>query len=545
MRYCDLIDGKGTKIPCKMPLCVKVKNKIYSLEEKVVDGIELKDIEFLNTEDPNANRSYERTLCFLLSYAIDRVFNNNVILKIEHSISQGLYCELFYKEKINNSNKLLKIDKEILFSIKEELLKIVEEKIDIKKETISCKKATEIFEKQGDLDKVILLQHCNIKKIDLYKINDYYGYFYGSLLHNSNLIKLFDLVKYKDGFVLLYPSISEAFKVPKFKKLEKLYEIFNETGKWNKIIGVENVGNLNNEIKHLNSKRLVLISEGLHEKKYLMVSDKITHNKDIKIVLIAGPSSSGKTTSSKRLSIQLMVNGVNPIAIEMDNYFVNRVDTPKLEDGSYDFESFYAIEHKLFNKDIKDLIEGKEIVPPVFNFKTGIREKGTKKMKLPKDGILIIEGIHALNPCLLENIDRKYKFKIYASALTQLNMDNHNRISTTDVRKIRRIVRDHRTRGYSSEETLRMFKSVTRGEKQNIFPFQDEADVMFNTTLIYELSVLKKHVLPLLETIKEDEDVYLEAQRLMTMLQFIDDIDEELVPKNSILREFIGNSFFD
>lgn len=511
--------------------------KYYSLLDEVPMDIE--KIEFKDLNDINVLKMYERTLSFIL-YVSTRITNDSLKLIIEHSFSKGLYCEF------RNEKGELHIPTEGELSlIKEKMKEIVLENHQIKTTNVSLDEAIEIYRKEGLEDKVKLLLSIPKKDIEINSLLGYNNSFYGELIPLTGLIKWFNIFKYRDGFVITYPTRNETYNEESFKPEEKLYEIFNETGQWNRIIAIENLGDLNIAINNKNHKRLVAVSEGLHEKKYSKVADEITKRGNIKVVLIAGPSSSGKTTSSKRLSIQLMVNGLRPVPFEMDNYFVNREDTPKLPDGSYDFESLRAVDLDLFNKDVKDLIEGREVKIPKFNFITGIREEGEVFIKLPPDGVLIIEGIHALNPKLLENIPYDRKFKIYASALTQLNIDNQNRISTTDVRRLRRMVRDKNTRGYSFEDTLMMFDKITKGEKQNIFPYQKEADAMFNTTLIYELAVLKKYALKGLEEIKNSSPVYEDAKRLINLLNLVNDVDDGIVMNNSIIREFIGGSFFD
>lgn len=528
MRYIDFIrqsDFKGR------PMLAKKGFRYFELSDEAEDS----DFEIITTETMEGNRVYERSIIFLFLAAVEKLYHG-VRVNVEHSISKGLYIE-FIKEFD---------DENIELKIKEKMQELVKRDIPINKTSMHPMEANELFKKVKYLDKVDLFE--TVPKdltIDVYELDGVFGTFYGALTTHTGYLDLFDIVKYKKGYVLMYPSLSEPHSVPGFYAQDKLYKIFKETSEWDEILGVGKLGSLNKMIEKGEGKRLISVAEGLHEKKYAYIADRIVSKENIKIVLIAGPSSSGKTTSSKRLSVQLMVNGRSPHPIEMDNYFVNRVDTPLLPDGSYDYESLRAIDLDTFNRDIRDLLEGKAVTPPKFNFKTGEREPGTHTIQIPEDGIMIIEGIHALNPKLLSNIEDKYKFKIYVSALTQLNIDYHNRVSTTDVRKIRRMVRDHRTRGYSSDETLTLFKKVTKGEKENIFPFQEEADEMFNTTLVYELPVLKKHAVPLLLEIPEESPNYYEARRILTMLSFVTDLDDKYIPLNSVLREFIGDSFFD
>lgn len=491
-------------------------------------------MEGVSTEDPAGNKAYERTLSFLLSYAFRKLLPRYT-LRIEYSMSKGLFCEIIGRSEVT--------DEEIVL-IKEEMAKLVEKDIMIRPVLKTKQEAVAIFEGQDELDKAKLIKSSALDSIRLWEVEGFYGYFYGNLIGRSSLLTIYDIKKYKTGFIILYPSLEKPYEMPEFKPSDKLYEIFDETGSWDKIIGVHHLATLNEKIRSGEGKKLISIAEGLHEKKYVTIANEIKERERVKIVLLSGPSSSGKTTSSKRLSVQLMVNGLKTYPIEMDNYFVNRQDTPRLEDGSYDFESLRALDLDLFSKDMEKLIRGERVKLPRFNFKTGLREEG-EDLEIPENGILIIEGIHALNPEILKNIPDRQKYKIYVSALTQLNMDNTSRISTTDVRRLRRMVRDFSKRGYSAHETLDMFKRVIKGEKEYVYPYQEEADVMFNSTIVYEIPVLKKHALPLLKSIGRKKSTYEEAQRLITLLNFVEDMEDDFVPPNSVLREFIGGSFFD
>ena len=530
MNYRDLLKKNGYK---GLPMLLRIGDEYVELSKEAHAG-ESMDYKIVSTDDPSGNRAYERSICFLLIRAINKI-NPKARVSIEHSISRGLFCELFGLEATSA----------VLAAIKEEMTKLVEADLPIIPKEVEKAEAIKIFRKIGHEEIVRLFETTEFTDIKLYELDGLTGFFYGPLAATTGDLKLFDLVKYKAGFVLMYPSQSIPDRVPEFYSQAKLYDIFRETGDWDLILGVTDLGELNQTILNGGGKRIISVAEGLHEKKYAAIADDIKKRGNIRLVLIAGPSSSGKTTSSKRLAVQMMVNGMKPYPIEMDNYFVDRDKSPVLPDGSLDFESIHAIDLKRFNADIRRLIAGETITPPTFDFKQGLSLPGTVQLTIPKDGIMIIEGIHGLNPALLSDIAERYKFKLYVSALTQLNMDLHNRISTTDVRKIRRIVRDHRRRGWSSEDTLIQFAKVTAGEKLNIFPYQEEANEMFNSTLVYELAVLKKHALPLLTQIKNGSPAYDEARRLVAMLNFVLDLPDELVPPNSILREFIGGSFFD
>ena len=364
------------------------------------------------------------------------------------------------------------------------------------------------------------------------------------MAYSTGVLKYFDLLYYNPGFILIVPSHKEPTVVPVFKEQKKLFNVFRENETWLNILGTPDVGSLDYKLEGEESSDIIRVSEALHEKKIAQIADMISERKEVKIVLVAGPSSSGKTTFSKRLSIQLRVNGYIPIAISLYDYFINRIHTPLDEEGKPDFESINALDLELFNKNLYDILEGEEVEIPSYNFKIGEREWLGNKIKLPDNGVLVIEGIHGLNPKLTEKIPSKNKFKVYISALTQLNLDNHNRIPTTDVRKIRRIVRDSLSRGYGAEQTLEMWSSIKRGEEKNIFVYQEEADVMFNSTLVYELAALKEYALRELEKVDKNSSVYYEAKRIINTLKFFVEVKPERVTENSILREFIGGSCF-
>ena len=477
---------------------------------------------------------YSRTLQFIFIKASLELFPNAKI-KIEHSISKGTFGELLKDTPINQND----IDR-----IKVRMNEIIDSKMSINKVCVSKEEAINIFTGYQMEDKVKLLQQVDIKCVELYELDGRYDYFYGHMADNTGVIKVFDLILYAHGFILRNPTEEDVTKLPVFKEQKKLANIFYETEHWLNILDIGEVASLNEKVTSNEKKDLILISEALHEKKIAYIADAIASKEKIKVVLIAGPSSSGKTTFANRLGIQLRVNGSIPIRISLDDYFLNRDKTPIDENGEYDFESINAIDIDLFNKDLNELLQGKEVEIPSFNFKTGSREWLGHKVKIPKNGVVIIEGIHGLNPILTNSVDDEYKYKIYISALTQLNLDNHNRIATTDVRKIRRIVRDYLSRGYGAEETLKMWPSIKRGEKKNIFVFQEEADVMFNSTLVYELCVLKPYAIKELEKIKPGSSVYNEAKRLISFLSFFKEIEFSDVLENSILREFIGGSCF-
>ena len=479
-------------------------------------------------------RNNSRTLQFIFIKAVLDLYKD-AIVTMEHSIGKWVFGEIHKKEPLTEQE---------VNNIKQEMQKLIDKNYPIKRIKVKREEAIKIFQNYGMTDKVKLLQQTGFKVVTLYELDGRYDYFYGPMWESTGVIKNFDVKFYNGGFILGYPTDENLMVVNKFVEQRKLTNIFRETEKWLNILGIGEVGSLNEKISNGELIDLIMISEALHEKKIAQISDMINEKKEIKAVFVAGPSSSGKTTFANRLAIQLKVNGLNPIPISLDNYFVNREDTPKDENGEYDFESIKSIDVKFFKDQMKKLFEGKEVEIPIFNFLTGYREKSGSKVKMPKNGILIIEGIHGLNPILTSSLDENNIFKIYISALTQLNLDNHNRISTADVRRVRRIVRDSLSRGKNAEETLLMWPSIKKGEEKNIFVYQEEADVMFNSTLVYELCVLKKKALEELDKVGADSSVYDEVKRLKAFLGFFDEIDKGLVPENSILREFIGGSIF-
>jgi uridine kinase len=479
-------------------------------------------------------KAYVRTLQFILIKAVYDLFPESKIT-IEHSLSKGIFGEI-HKERA--------LDIEDINNIKKHMEDIIAADIPIKKVSVSREEAIKIFTEYKMDDKIRLLQQVDTAMVKLYELNGRYDYFYGAMAYSTGTIKLFDLMFYDPGFILRYPTEENPMEIPVFVDHKKLAKIFYETEQWGYILDVADVGSLNEKVLSKEIVDIIRVAEALHEKKIAYIADMISDRSEVKIVLIAGPSSSGKTTFAKRLGIQMRVNGLIPIPISLDDYFVDRENTPRDEKGEYDFESIYALDLELFNRQLNELLEGKEVEIPSFNFKTGSREWNEHKLKLPQNGVLVIEGIHGLNDILTSTIAGESKFKIYISALTQLNIDNHNRIATTNVRMIRRIVRDYLSRGYGGEKTLMMWPSIRRGEEKNIFVFQEEADVMFNSTLVYELCVLKKFALEELLKVEPTSPVYYEALTLKSFLNFFKEVDGSLVPENSILREFIGGSTF-
>ncbi|MGO5075057.1 nucleoside kinase [Clostridium sporogenes] len=523
---------KENKLESNIPIVLgKIDEEYYELTSKVKkEGV----FTPVDITDEIGLRTYVRTLQFIFIKAVLDLYTEATVI-IEHSLGKGLYGEI-HKNISLNENDILKI--------KNKMNEIISKDIKIKKVSVKKEKAIEIFKEYGMKDKVRLLSHIPHEEVKLYELDGRYDYFYGPMAYSTGAIKNFDIMYYDPGFILRYPREKDPFNIPEFVEYKKLTKIFRETEKWGKILDVGDVGALNDKVVYGEIKDIIRVSEALHEKKIANIADMIYDKENIRMVLISGPSSSGKTTFANRLGIQLRVNALVPVPISLDNYFVNREDTPKDENGDYDFESIDALDIDLFNENLKHILKGEEVQIPTFNFKKGKREYNNKKIKLPKNGILIVEGIHGLNPILTREIPDKNKFKIYISALTQLNIDNHNRVSTTDVRIIRRLVRDYLSRGYGGEETLKMWPSIKRGEDRNIFVFQENADVMFNSTIVYELCILKKYALAELNKIDKNSTVHYEATRLKSFLNFFKEVDMNLVPDNSILREFIGGSCF-
>ncbi len=492
-------------------------------------------IKFLDLTSPDGIRVYKRSLSFIFIRAAKEVLSGCRVT-VEHSLSKGLYCEIHYKRQITEED---------VKNIEKRMGEIVEEDIPFIKDNVSVEKAKRIFEESGIESKIKLLDFRKSSRVNIYSCGWLKDYFYGYMVPSTGYLKLFELKFYSSGVIIRYPEISNPNEIPQFQEQKKLASIFREAERWGQIMEMPYVANLNEFVLHNKYPELIRIAEALHEKKIAQIADKITEEKK-RIILIAGPSSSGKTTFAERLAIQLKVNGLRPVSLSTDDYFVDREHTPKDEWGQYDFESIEAVDVKLFNEQLTKLLQGKSVEVPIFNFHKGARELKGKVMQITSEQPIIIEGIHGLNEKLTPGISLDNKFKIYISALTQLNIDDYNRIPTTDARLIRRIVRDSKFRGNSALETLRIWLSVRRGEEKNIFPFQEEADVMFNSALVYELAVLKKYAKPLLKDISDKEIEYIEAKRLLKFLSYFMIIeDESIIPQTSIIREFIGGSCFE
>lgn len=509
----------------------KVNDKMYELRCALEEEGEFRAIDITTKI---GMMTYVRTLQFVLIKATLDLFPKAKIT-VEHSLGKGLFGEI---------HKDSELDIDDIYEIKNRMKEIIDNDILINKVSVSKEEAIKIFSEYNMKDKIRLLEQVQTNTVKLYELDGRYDYFYGPMSYSTGILKVFDLMYYEPGYILRYPTSENPLKISKFQNNKKLAKIYYEAEKWGEILNIGDVGSLNDKVTSGDIMTMIRVAEALHEKKIAYIADMINSRDKVKIILIAGPSSSGKTTFAKRLGIQLRVNGLVPIPISLDDYFVDREKTPKDENGDYDFESIYALDLELFNTHLEMLLAGEEIEIPNFNFRTGTREWNGEKIKIPENGVVIVEGIHGLNEILTSSIPKENKFKIYISPLTQLNLDDHNRIATTDVRMIRRIVRDYLSRGYGAEDTLKMWPSIKRGEEKNIFVFQEEADVMFNSNVCYELSVLKKYALVELNKIPNSSPVYYEAWRLRSFLNFFKEVDRELVPDNSILREFTGGSCF-
>lgn len=518
------------------PIVLVLKNgKLTELFKKVTSDCK---IEFLTTKTSPGIEAYRRSATLIMLKAFYDVVGNKNINKIsvQYSLSKGYYCTL---------NSKVKLNQELLDKVKIRMNEIVAENAQINKRTIGTTSAIDLFNRHRMYDKEKLFKYRRASKVNIYSLKGFEDYFYGYMVPNTGYVKYFDLFLYDEGFVLQLPTKENPNVVPEFKPQKNLFNVLKESEKWSETLKIDTVGALNEQISQGNIKDIILVAEALQEKKIAEIATMIAESKDKKFIMIAGPSSSGKTSFSHRLSIQLKANGLNPHPIGVDDYFINRDITPRDENGNYNFEVLEALDVEQFNKDMLELLDGKTIKMPTYNFITGKREYKGNTLTLGKDDILVIEGIHGLNDKLSYALPRNSKYKIYISALTQLNIDEHNRISTTDGRLIRRMVRDARTRGISAEETIARWQSVRNGEESYIFPFQEEADVMFNSALIYELSVLKQFAEPLLFGIPSTSPEYVEAKRLLKFLDYFLGVNTEDIPNNSLVREFVGGSCFN
>jgi len=522
----ELIEEKENNI-----IACKINNEVKSLNYELKENDE---VELLNTTDRDGARIYTRGLLFIMAKAFKELYPEEM-LTVNYQLSSSMLCELYKKEPTE----------EMIQNVKKKMQEIIDKDLTITKKTMSKKEALEFVEKENTVIGKLQLENNQKDEFSLYYCEDYYNYFYGVMPISTGFIKLFDIMKYADGFLILYPSKKEPNIIKPYTETKKLLSTLQEYEDIYRVLGVYTLDRLNKWIRDGKTKELILLSEALHEKKISQIADKIAENKDKRIILIAGPSSSGKTTFAKRLGIQLRLNGLKPKTISVDNYFVEREQTPKDEFGKYNFEALEAVDLELLNRDLVKLLNGEEIEMPTFNFKEGRKEYKGDKMVLKDDEVLVMEGIHCLNDNLTPAIPKEQKYKIYISALTVLNIDYYNRISTTDTRIIRRTVRDNQFRSYDAGKTLASWYSVTAGEEKNIFPYQEEADSMFNTSLIYEINALKDYALPLFEKIGKDSPEYAEAKRICEFLKYFESIPTDDIPKNSLLQEFIGKGIFD
>lgn len=506
-----------------------IDNKLRELSYDVKKDCKVR---FLDTTNADGSRVYFRTMSFIFIMACKELFDGCRVT-IEHSLSNGLYCEVHIDRKLKDEDIEL---------IKEKMNDIISNDYKIDKISTTKEEAISIFENYDMNEKAELLKYKEYNDVKIYKCNNHIDHFYGYMLPSTGYVKIFDIKLYNNGVVILGPSESNKNLPTEFVPQPKLSNIYLEAERWSKLMGVDKVITLNHIIENNKYGDIIRTVESLHEKKLSQIADIIKEQQK-RVILIAAPSSSGKTSFAHRLSIHLKVNNLNPVSISLDDYFVDREDTPLDEFGKPDFESIYAIDLERFNSDLRKLLDGEEISLPKFNFKLGIREETGKKLKIKENQPIILEGIHGLNPMLTSSINDEDKFKIYISALTQINLDDHNRIPTTDLRLIRRMVRDYNFRGYSAEHTIMQWDSVRRGEKKNIFPYQEEADIIFNSACVYELSVLKSYAKPLLEEITIDSEAYIEANRILKFLQYFVELkDVSDISSTSILREFIGGS---
>lgn len=511
------------------------RNKLRELTHKVEEGAEIK---LVTTQSSTGQLIYKRSLILLMLRAVYEFYGKEAVcgVSVLYSISKGYYCTM---------GEDIVVDDAFIENITNQMKAIVKQARPICKRSVKVNEAIKLFNEYGMTDKEKLFRYRRSSFVNLYSIGKFEDYFYGYMLPNTSYLEAFELKKYEDGFVFLIPEKADTRKIPEFKPFPKLFQTQKISTEWGNMLDIPNVGALNDKIASGNIAELILVQEALQEKKIAEIAEMIASQPDKKIVMIAGPSSSGKTTFSHRLSIQLMAHGLKPHPIPVDDYFVNREDSPVDEFGNKNYECLEALDVELFNKDMTKLLAGERVELPTYNFITGKREYGKGKFKkLGENDILVIEGIHCLNDKLSYKLPKDSKFKIYISALTQLNIDEHNRIPTTDGRLIRRMVRDARTRGTTAQETIARWYSVRRGEEENIFPYQEEADVMFNSALIYELAVLKQYAEPILFGIDRESEEYTEANRLLKFLNYFVSVGSENIPMNSILREFVGGGCF-
>ena len=513
------------------PVSAKVNNKVEGLHYRVYHN---KDVEFLDLHSPSGIRTYTRSLFLVLCKAVHDLYTGSKVV-IDIPVSNGYYCNLQLGHEITAED----VDR-----IRIRMQEIIDARMPIQRYEATTEEAIKMFSDLGDMQKAKLLKSSGSLYCVYYVLDDYKDYYYGSMLTNTSQLHLFGLEPYFDGVLLRLPSTQDPSKLGEMIRQDKMFEVFKEHHRWQSILGIKTVGDFNEAVKNGQATDLINVSEALQEKKISQIADTIAGRKGIKVVLIAGPSSSGKTTFCKRLSVQLLASGVKPVQISLDDYFVNRTDTPKDENGELDYESIYALNISLINEQFNALFRGEEVELPKYNFQTGLSEKSGNRLHLGENNVLVVEGIHALNPVLTEQIADDKKFKIYASALTTILLDDHNYIPTTDNRLLRRIVRDYKYRGCSAQDTIHRWPSVRAGENKWIFPYQEQADIMFNTALLFELAVIKPQAEEVLEQVPENCEEYAEAYRLRKFLKYFAPLPFRNLPPTSLLREFLGGSSF-
>ena len=514
------------------PVSARVNNKVEGMHFRVYNN---KDVEFLDMTSASGSRAYTRTLFFVLCKAVKDVFPFSPDVIIDIPVSNGFYVDVKLDRPITDEDVNM---------IRRRMEKIIADKMPICRYVVPTEDAIALFEEKGDVEKVKLLKTSGSIYTTYYKIGDYVDFYYGTLLTNTSQLYLFGLEKYYDGMLLRIPSLKNPDELGELTRQDKMFEIFKEHHRWQDILGIRTVGDFNQAVEKGFATDIINISEALQEKKIAQIAEEIAQRKGVKLVLLAGPSSSGKTTSCKRLSIQLAVNGLKPLQISLDDYFVDRERTPKDGNGEYDYESIYALDLDLINEQFNALFRGEEVELPKYDFQSGKSKKSGKKLKMAPNNVLVVEGIHALNPELTSHIPNEQIFRVYASALTTILLDNHNYIPTTDNRLLRRIIRDYKYRGVSAQETIHRWPSVRAGENKCIFPFQENADAMLNTAMLYELAVIKTQAEPLLQQVPENCEEYAEAYRLLKFLKYFKGIPYNNLPPTSLLREFLGGSSF-
>jgi len=513
------------------PVSAKVNNKVEGMHFRVYNN---KDVEFLDLRSASGSRAYTRTLFFVLCKAVHDLYPKGSVV-IDIPVSNGYYCDLSIGQAV---------DEMVAERLRRQMKAIIDAAIPIHRHQVPTEEAIEKFQKLGTKSKVALLKSVGSIYTTYYELDGYIDYFYGTMLTNTSQLHLFGLEKYYDGLLLRIPSTADPSRLGDLIRQDKMFEIFQEHHKWQNLLGISTVGTFNEVVDKGLATNIINVSEALQEKKIARISDEIANRKDVKMVLIAGPSSSGKTTTCKRLSIQLLTNGIRPVPISLDDYFVDRDQTPRDEHGEYDYESIYALNIPLLNEHFKALFRGEEVELPKYDFPSGRSVRSGRKLRISDNEILVVEGIHALNPELTAQIPEEQKFRVYASALTTILLDHHNYIPTTDNRLLRRIIRDYKYRRVSATETIRRWPSVRAGENKWIFPYQENADVMFNTAMIYELAVIKTQAEPILEQVPENCEEYAEAYRLRKFLRYFRTVRYDALPPTSLLREFLGGSSF-